>query len=564
MNPACPSHRLNSAKEADEKSRGRSQGASGKPSGPPISALSLPKPLADRGGSLSCKEWVPSDVWNKLGEYVENTAELKSLRESCASGFNSVAVAQAPKISDAMKRFTGLELIVPRALLDKAVMMYPVIPHGRGVNVFVDESANPGRGIELVWLEGGLTTQMKIPLGIPTHPLSVAKSVSNVRFAPSGNHLAMLVTVKGSCSLLDELSRFRCSRIPEGSVFKPQGDCIIQVVDLTRNSDGRPRGLRIYTFGHTFVPEYGFDLGWRAERANIAPELVFAGMLHTSQGTAIFAGRWRSFRESETEISASSGIMSSTSHVFEHDRSKAVLERKATHVTSRVELSDDGLSVFYDTMSKCGVMKLDPDFSARVRKISMFDAEYRPSALPLRGSSFPKISRMSPDGSLVCTLVNVHSDRATGGQRNVINMLRVPSGDPVFCVALNVGRSSPYGSDRKFDKHADLAYSVMGFSKDSSLFWVRYCKLTTQKCWVDNGSLPAIFDSRSGRKIRDFGRVGLPYHSLQMAPDALTVFGARLEPGAYAMDAIDVVSGKVVKTVRFPGATPMTVPFLGW
>lgn len=164
--------------------------------------------------------------------------------------------------------------------------------------------------------------------------------------------------------------------------------------------------------------------------------------------------------------------------------------------------------------------------------------------------SFPIMLRMSPDGSLVSALVNLPSISARGRPETALYMVAMPSGAFIFSTVLSAGFSSRTWESQMFDKHPKLSTQAMGFSEDSSLVWVRSCIITSGVCWIDYGCLPAIFDSPSGRMLQDLGRVAQPYHYVNVAPCARIVYGTRREKGRYAVDAIDVISGKVVKTVR--------------
>lgn len=546
-----------------------------------LNPLDVYDSIADYGDSLIKEsgmnegQWTPSADWNMDIPYLENPADIHSPHESYISGVNAAMMAQAPKISSSVEMFCRMDFIVPPALLGKAVEMHPMIGNARGLIMLVDESANPGRGIELVWVERGVVIQA--PLGIKGNVSMIAKKVTNVRVSPGGNHLAMLVEVNRDGNAADEHIRFHCPKIPEGALIKPQGESGVLIVDLLRNSDGGPLDVRVYNYSEMFLPEYGFDLVWCASVANAVPDLVFVAMLHTEQGARAYLVRWANFRDTSSGSFVSTASLNEVSLVFEHDKIHAVWEQESTLVTSRVELSENGHSVFFDTMSKSGVIMFGRDMLFSHGHVTIFNADYRftindiptgnlsgfASSRVEDWSNFPQISRMSPDGSLFCTLVSLPVDCSAGRQKQVVNMISVSTGATVFSTFLGTGWSSPHWSTAQYDKHDELATGVIGFSSDSSLFWVRPSVLTKIGCWIDNACVPAVFDARSGRMIQDFGRIAHTYLSMQMDPNALIVYGTRPTDGASAIDVIDVINGNILKTVDMPGVFPFPGQFEG-
>lgn len=513
------------------------------------------------------KKTTPQEIWNKLAQNLDSPADMKALRGSCISGFNAVAIARAPKISAAIKDFRSLEFTVPPALMSKATVMHPTVPDGRGLIMFVDESESPARGIEIAWVEAGGVIQ--VPLGISGHPNLLVTKVTDIRFSPSGNELAMLATTNPTLCACCNANSFCCQIIPDGTHVEPQGESTVLIVDLKRDSSGSPRSINVYDFGDMFMPEYGFDLVWGAPGSNAVSTLFFVALVHREHGAGILLVHWANFREALPigfQIAFATIMIPS---LFWNDKMNAFQERETTYTTSRVELSDDGRTIFFETTSVCAVMKIHFPSEIVQGPVQMTTSSHAFKQRSLSGAAssqtgvvFPSIMRMSPDGSLVCRVINVPSNSTRERPRTYIEMLAIPSEALVFRTVLTAGFSSQNWESHMFDKHPDLANQVMGYSKDSSLVWVRSCVITSRVCWIDYGCLPAVFDARSGRMLQDFGRVAQPYHFVNVAPCASNVYGMRREMGRYVIDAIDVISGKVVKTVRLPHTDTVPGRFL--
>lgn len=493
-------------------------------------------------------------------------------------------------------------------------MVHVVPPDGRSLIVFVDDS-DAGNGVELAWLCAGHLK--RVALGLDSVP---ASTVSNIRFSPDGSHIALLVTLAHGSLIpegLDPLHRLRGWENVHPTddhvydlTYLPCEDCTVQIIQLEADEYGNPIDLVVHTFSHVFVPEYGFDMVWRpADGCNL--ELAFAAMLHSAAGAATYLVRWKNFCHPDSTNFVFMACIDGASTELLHDKRHAMFSHRNTICTSRIEIGNDANYIFFDTLSKFGILHFDQVDDANSTKVTRADLPNFPHS-PGRGRPFsfvrssspsrqtdsetaprkksaegtrsqgilkdlntgnpvqsrvpsPKcfyeevtrISRISPDGTLLCSVVGISPSSISKDVRGVythhIEMRSSLTGRLIYRRMIVRPRSN-YSKLRRimlpFDKSGDIVQNTMCFSSDSMLVMIWDTYLTSTKVIVSK-RLPIVIEARTGRLIQDFAHLSSRrmYDQLQMAPDALTLYGTRLLDERIAVDAIDILAGVVLKTV---------------
>lgn len=596
-------------------------------------------------GAYVLQQWVPFDIWPRIAGHLTATVDKVAFQCVCIAAYAAVQSLQAARLRLVCHTFRAVTFALPPDIVGKILMVHVVPPRADSLILFLDES-DAGRGVEIAWLRAGRIR--RAPLGLDGVP---ASSASNIIFSPDSSRIACLVTLAHSALTPDQgdpLHRLRgWERVSRTRgqvvdiVYDPCEDCTVQVIDLITAPDGFPDRVSVHTFSHVFVPEYGFDMVWRPDPDG-GLELAFAAMLHSAAGAATYLVRWRGFPFASERV-ISDGIdvprsvpIESTRRNFVfmacidgasvellHDKRKAMLTLESTTCTSRIELSQDANIVFFDTLSKFGILCFDQVVDASKSRVTradlpnnpfLFASSLSPSLSPSSSSSSPsssqtvkysdtevlehsmrralrqlnvgnpresrkritgrqllhesvRVSRMSPDGSLLGSIVCIGDptspSNATHHARHV-EMRSSATGRLVYRRSIiQSWRDRETGASRKLpprcfsvplDKSANVAQHALSFSTDSTLL-VLWDAFASRSHIIFSHRLPLVLDAQTGRLIQDFSRLSrsVDYEFLQMAPDALTVYGTRMFADQIVMDAVDVLSGSVVKTVTVTG-----------
>lgn len=582
-------------------------------------------------GALVSQRWVPHDIWYKLAVLLTKISDIQLFQRICAASNDAVQIVQQPRQRLVRDQFNVCSFLIPEELMEKVLMVHVVPPDGESLILFVDESES-GNGVDLAWLRG--TRLRRTALGLENVP---ASTVSNIQFSPDGTRIALLVTLAHGSLIpeeLDPLHRLRGwedMRTTDGKLYEmhydPCEDCTVQIIDLMRDENGHPSQLTVHTFSHVFVPEYGFDMVWRntGPEAKDGPELAFAAMLHSAAGAATYLVRWKSFYRPLAKNYVFMACIDGASTELLHDKRQAMMTFEATRCTSRIELAQNAQYIFFDTVSKFGILRFDQVVDASKSKVTRADLPNNPRpsfwrsyhsthtpiqhgnsrsvvdscnsgagfvggqndkySIPLedlkrsamitaqKNPSFieesARISRMSPDGSLLCSIVGVNQQFTSRGTQIMhvkhVEMRSSLTGRLIYrrmIVRPHASTSKVKYFRMHFEKSGDIAQLAMGFSCDSSLLMVWDTQLTSNQC-LTTQRLPLVFDARTGKLIQDFSKLSqlVEYEHLQMSPDALTIYGTRVSNGCIVMDAIDILSGTTLKTVSITGRvhSPMNI-----
>ncbi|CDF36545.1 unnamed protein product [Chondrus crispus] len=556
-------------------------------------------------GARACGQWIPADVWARLSAFVRDVPAQHALRLVCPAAAAGVADARAAFLQTLRKTFRLRAYSLPDSLADRVLMVHPMAGGGEGLVLFVDET-DIGSGVEIAWLQSG--SLKSIALGLEAVPASAA---TNIRFAPDGRSVAMLVTLAHGTMVeenTDPLKRLRGWPVVEDCIeYTPCEDCTVQVVDFLYPERGRSRDLVLHTFSHVFVPEYGFDMVWRGSAGKSdRQELAFAAMLHSDDGAATYLVRWKTFRNPRTSNFIFMACIDGACKEMLWDKRNAMLRSPHTICTSRIELAKDARHIFFDTMSKFGILRFDQVDNPSVAKVTRADLDNTPISPVLRAPPLPKIARgrheacchrdspsgtpvpkmrpsfatygdhqrraakvlnnatriarMSPDGSLLCSVIDTFR---SNGERRGLRSTRLKHVEmrSSLCGRLlfrNVIVRQPdlccQKPDRlELEKSGDIAHNTLSFSDDSSLLVVWDAFLTSTVCEVYH-TLPLVLDSRTGGTIQDFEELSsVRYEGMQMSSDGQIIYGTRMAEDRIVMDAVDVLTGRVLKTVNVTG-----------
>lgn len=577
-----------------------------------------PPPLQPLGSQV-LQHWIPFEAWPRIASYLTSISDLKSFQQVCAAAYHAVALIQIPRQKIVKDHFHPCQFRIPDHIVDRVLTVHVVPPAGDSLILFLDESDN-GNGIELAWLKE--ESLKRVALGLETVP---ANTVSNIRFSPDGSRIALLVTLAHGTLIpedLDPLHRLRgwepFQRINSRNYdinYDPCEDCTVQIVDLENDENGIPADLVVHTFSHVFVPEYGFDMVWRGQPEEL--ELAFAAMLHSSAGAATYLVRWKSFHIPNAPNYVFMACIDGASIELLHDKRWAMLTLASTICTSRIEIGNDAKFIFFDTMSKFGILRFDQVVEASTSRVTRADLPNNPKPRQRRailpgsvgadgndpcskengskvaralkesdiqnrestsrkahmrfGEDVTRISRMSPDGTLLCSVVSIRPN-ATSKDSNGLNCSRhiemrsSLTGRLIYRRMIVRPRSTiscmTY-TRVPFEKSGDIAQRTICFSEDSSLLHLWDTHLSNMFVFTSK-NLPLVVEAKSGRLIQDFRKVSskVAYEQIQMAPDGLTLYGTRMRDSRITMDAIDVLTGTALKTVVLTEAVNAPKQFL--
>lgn len=583
------------------------------------SSSSSSHPSQPRGAYI-LGHWIPFDIWPRIAKNFTSTYDQKAFQSICQASYNAIQCLQAPRLRSITSTFHMRPFTIPPDIVDNVVMVHVVPPHANSLILFLDESES-GNGVEMAWLKDGVFR--RIPLGLDTVP---ASTVSNIIFSPDGKRIAFLVTLAHGALIaehIDPLHRLRGwdrFRRSMGNVYDivydPCEDCTVQVVDLVPDDLGMPAKLDVHTFSHVFVPEYGFDMTWKQD-ADGEHELVFAAMLHSAAGAATYLVRWRNFNEPDQPHPnfVFMACIDGASTELLKDKQKAMSIHEATKCTSRIEIANDAKSIFFDTVSKFGILRFDQVIDAATSRVTRADLPNNPAMVcegqaptsaspahsPARSPKTCKsptsrekmsvrqalgqlnvgnpdetrqrtiakyaeestrMSRMSPDGKSLCSIVCLGSPTIPLNNVQHTKHIEVRSSTTGRLIYRRLIRRPWDGEDintrffkMPFEKSADVALQTMAFSQNSALIVLWDTHFSRHQV-VFSRRLPIVLDAGTGRVIQTFNSLSkrVVYEAAQMAPDALTMYGTRMYKGKIVMDAIDVLCGAVLKTVAVTGS----------
>lgn len=571
-------------------------------------------------GTYVLRHWIPFDIWPRIAAHLTSVADQASFQNTCRASYAAIQLLHAPRHRLVCDTFHLSTFDIPHDILHKVLMVHVVPPNADSLILFIDES-DSGNGVDLAWLKSGQLH--RISLGLTNIP---ATTVSNISFSPDASRIAFLVTlahgpVPGDTR--DPLHRLRgWDRVRRNGgkiydiVYDPCDDCTVQIVDLV------PDNLRLHTFSHVFVPEYGFDMVWRRHPSG-NDELAFAAMLHSAVGAATYLVRWRDFACPSFTNFVFMACIDGASAELLHDKRKAMLSHNSTTCTSRIELANDAQSIYFDTVSKFGILRFDQVEDSRTSRVTRADLPHLPPYFmhhsqppPLYpspkchaspsspchhchrdtpslhhalgqlnvGDSYntpnlsaphclentTRLSRVSPDGLYLCSLICTGPTSAILSapyRYQYLEMRLSSSGQLIYCKQIFHQRHERRNGDLRyfafpFEKSAEVASQSFTFSANSELVILWDTHLSQQQI-VYSYQLPMVLEVRTGRLIQHFPKLSsrTVYEFLQPAPDALTLYGARMCKGKILMDAIDVLSGTVLKTVTITGSVHPPVQF---
>lgn len=346
---------------------------------------------------------IPQEVWHRIAIFLskDSVADLLSfalVSRAAAEGVSRVETDRQRRVVD---MFGSRSFFIPPELVERTVLVHLVPPFGD--SLFAIAEHPPGddeeevhqtmaaelrgehaQGFDVVWIKNGET--LCKPLRIPGLPPPGA--VSNIRFSPDGRYVAMLVTMNSGRALRenDPLGRLtglaRSNRAQnavdddaspgsddsdrEDTTFVPSSECALVVIHMRQNELGDPFDIETKVFAHVFVPEYGFDMRWTERRETAAAgeegavELAFAGILHATSTAALYMAIWKQdFRQEKDSFQFVACLPDIARELIE-DKRDAMRVCDNTRVTSRVEMSADMRTIFFDTSAKFGVIRVTP------------------------------------------------------------------------------------------------------------------------------------------------------------------------------------------------------------
>ncbi|CAN8074315.1 unnamed protein product [Agarophyton chilense] len=571
------------------------------PSSPPSPPRHAPPPAQPRGAFI-LSHWIPFDIWSRIAACLTSVSDLNSFLKVCRAAYYAVCTAQAPHHKSVCHLFCRRQFRIPVDMTDKVIIAHVVPPDGHSLVMFLDETQS-GNGVQLAWIRDACIR--RVQLGLDTVS---ASTVTNIRFSPDGSRIAFLITLAHGNLIpehhdpLHRLRGWESSTEIRGQLhdvtYEPCEDCTVQTVSLVADSLGFPHDLVVHTFTHVFVPEYGFDMVWRGTKQQ--PELAFAAMLHSTAGAATYLVRWKSFATPSESNFVFMACIDGASIELLHDRRFAMLNFESTRCTSRIELGMDARFIFFDTISKFGVLRFDQVDDAESTKVTRADLPNDPitsrsycipsavksgsgevqrhdrvrqsaqesdkcrlrphNAWAHHGSlndEVARTSRMAPNGKLLCSVVCIHcGPHGKNGKRisqRHIEMRSSVSGrllyrqviPPTFRTALSTTKRVRIA----YEKSDDVARCTIGFSEDSCLLFIWDTLFTNAEVEASK-RLPHVYEAETGRLVQDFNRIAstVSYDQIQTAPDGLTLYGTRWAKARVNMDAIDVISGFVLKT----------------
>lgn len=572
-------------------------------------------------GAFVLSHWIPFDIWPRIAIHLETILDQAAFQNVCRAAYTAINLLHASRHRIVQDTFHLSAFQIPQSILHNVLMVHVVPPKADSLILFLDES-DSGSGVNFAWLKAGRL--QRINLGLTNVH---ATTVSNILFSPDSSRIAFLVTLAhGAISNdhVDPLHRLRGwerVRRTRGNIYDilydPCADCTVQIIDLEHEN------LRLHTFSHVFVPEYGFDMVWRTDPLG-NHELAFAAMLHSAAGAATYLVRWRNFALPNLDNFVFMACIDGVSIELLRDKRNAMSIYDSTKCTSRIEISDDAKAIFFDTTSKFGILRFDQIVNANTARVTRADlpnnfrsssSRSSPSKLltnkrststssscesscessqasrhahddnaclrhALRqlniGNPYAmrkrhpskwnqvstRISRMSPDGSLLCSVICEGPTPCPRGARphsKCVEMRLSHSGQLVYRKKVT-HRCKHNETELRFftmpyEKSADVAQQSLTFSADSQLLILWDTQLSRNHV-VYSYQLPLVLDAQTGKVIQSFAQLSslIIYEFLQASPDGLTLYGSRMLMGKIVMDAIDVLSGSVLKTVIVTGS----------
>jgi hypothetical protein len=333
------------------------------------------------GGGEICGVCLPPEVWHRLAAAVAeiSVADLLSFRGVCHASSDGVKLVSLERQAVIRAQFSARTFRLDPDLVDRTLLVHVVPPHGESLLAIAECSlggqdepnvaeADGEEGLQLVWIRGEHVVRKA--LLVPDLP--APSSVSNVKFAPDGGHVAMLVTVDSGNAWMgedDPIGRLAGhgpddggGMLAEHKYFEPSDECALVVAELQTDEAGMPRDIQLFVFAHAFVPEYGFDMLWRKSprgAADASPELAFAGVLHAHGAVTLYVARWRLYATSPEGAFQCIGCLPHLAQELVEDKRDAMRTLESTRVTSRIEMSHDLKSIFFDSATKFGVVTID-------------------------------------------------------------------------------------------------------------------------------------------------------------------------------------------------------------
>lgn len=333
--------------------------------------------VSDAGGAN-----LPAEVWQRLAQAVAHVsiADLNTFSNVCRASRIAVDQINEERHNRVRAQFQTSSFQVDQGMIERTVLVHLVpqkpdsliiiaeVCAGMGENRHAGHAEGPAAdsdGFEISWIrEGSIITKQLLVPGL-YYP---ASSVSNVKFAPDGSHIAMLLTIDSGAASLgtrDPIQRLsglnqsdQNSTDLDEKLFEPSDECVLVVAKLDETDSGEPFAVHLTAFPHAFVPEYGFDMLWRRKDATSALELAFAGILHSNENAALFLACWSGWSEEQTDVFKFVARLPGAAKELIEDKEDAMRACTSTRVTSRIELSNDLTKIFFDTFSKFGVFEV--------------------------------------------------------------------------------------------------------------------------------------------------------------------------------------------------------------
>lgn len=329
------------------------------------------------GGGTMCATDLPVEVWQRIASALLATsvADLLSFRDVCKTSYEAVRHALRDRQRALKPQFGARPFHISPEIISRTILVHVVPPLGRSLFMIAEKTppshedyygghSEEADGLELVWAKGDCV--VKHPLEVPG--LGPLTSVSNLKFSPDGRHIAILVTVDSGTALLggdDPIGRLAGLEdeadedLENSTEYEPSDECALVIAELQEDSYGNPQGIQLFIFGHAFVPEYGFDMRWSENTED--PELTFAGILHARKQVILYLARWNRFGATSEAAFQFISSIPKIGKELRQDKLDAMRTIESTRITSRIELSEDLKTLFFDTSSKFGVVSINHD-----------------------------------------------------------------------------------------------------------------------------------------------------------------------------------------------------------
>lgn len=461
------------------------------------------------GGGEIAGTILPPEVWHRIAHMlsVSSAADLLSFQQVSRAAAEGVSRVEFDRHTRLRSGFGARSFSIEQDLIERTVLVHVVPPQGDGLfaiaechpeeeNDLIPETVaaeirgDHVQGFDAVWIKNGRT--IRRPLRIPGLPPPA--SVSNVQFSPDGRHVAMLVALDSGRAWLDEydpigrltgLERHLGVNETPGSdrptsdeederdeiAFIPSDECALVVLEMKQDERGNPVDMETEVFAHAFVPEYGFDMRWmknkNLDKESEAAELAFAGILHARKTVALYMARWTQHASNTEARFQFIACLPDIAHELIEDKRDAMRVCDSTRVTSRVEMSEDLKTIFFDTSAKFGVVRVNQVTNA---------------ADPCHIEKSTGLFHSSPGAVPFDSTPRVASSRA-----NMRARLSIRASFPAWASRAPRSQSSSIGSDgrsdtgRTWDFKPPRAQKIQRFLKDH-LPWRRWFSVSA----VDN------------------------------------------------------------------------------